>query len=134
MAIRFTEKEYKEFLGEPHSGNLSKYRNRKVEYDGHKFDSEFERDRYAELKLLERAGDISDLKLQPVFELIPPIKEDGKTVQRAVRYRADFSYLRNGELIVEDTKSEASVTSTYILKKKLMRFVHGIEIKEIYNK
>lgn len=134
MAIRFSEKEYREFLGGSKPEKLSKYRNRKVEYDGHKFDSEFERDRYAELKLLERAGDISDLKLQPVFELIPPIKEGGKTVQRAVRYRADFSYLRNGELIVEDTKSEASVTSTYILKKKLMRFVHGIEIKEIYNK
>lgn len=123
--IRFTEEEYNKFVGKPQD----KYRNKKVEFDGIKFDSERERDRYAELKLLAKAGEITDLKLQPVFELIPAIRENGKTVQTAIKYRADFSYKKDGKLVVEDAKGVK--TEVYKLKKKLMRYLLNIEIIEI---
>lgn len=130
MAVRFSEKEYQAFIGgNSSSGSDNKYRNVKVSFDGIEFDSAHERDRYAELKLLERAGAISDLKLQPVFELVPAIKENGRVVQRAVTYRADFSYVKDGRLVVEDAKGVK--TDVYKIKKKLMRFVHGIVIEEV---
>jgi len=131
MAIRMTEEEYKAFAG---SGSETpprrKYGNVKATLDGINFDSEHERDRYAELKMLEKAGEIRELKLQPVFELIPAIREHGKTVQRAVTYKADFSYHRvDGEYVVEDAKGLR--TDVYKLKKKMFRYKYGIEIQEV---
>ena len=134
MAIRMTEEEYQSFIGskaDKAAGRQNKYRNRKTCLDGHDFDSEHESDRYAELKLLERSGDITDLKLQPVFVLIPNIRDgSGKIVQSAVTYKADFSYfdLRTGRKVVEDAKGVK--TQVYALKKKMMRYFYGIEIVE----
>lgn len=129
MAVRFSEKEYRELVGGKEPSRHNKYRNQKVTLDGITFDSARERDRYAELKLLLRSGSITDLKLQPVFELVPAIREDGKLVQRAVTYRADFSYRQDGELVVEDAKGVR--TDVYVLKRKLMMYVYGIDVKEI---
>jgi len=70
---------------------MNKYRNIKTTVDGIRFDSKREAERYSELKLLERAGIITDLKLQPKFELIP--KHNGN---RALTYIADFSYTEAG--------------------------------------
>lgn len=123
--VRFSEKELKTLLGE----TANKYNNSKSVFDGRTFDSEHERDRYAELKLLEKTGKITDLKLQPRFELVPAVKENGKTTQRAVTYKADFSYIENGELVVEDAKGVK--TEVYKLKKKLMRAILGINVKEV---
>ena len=108
-----------------------KYHNRKVEVDGILFDSAREARRYGELKLLEKGGYISGLQLQVPFELIPNQKNiDGKVVERKVSYIADFVYLdRDGRTVVEDSKGMR--TEVYKLKKKLMRYVHGIEIKEV---
>lgn len=106
-----------------------KYRNVRASLDGHTFDSEKERARFAELRLMERAGEISDLKLQPVFELIPPVKENGKVVQRAITYKGDFSYMREGQLVVEDAKGVR--TEVYKLKKKMMRALLGIVVQEV---
>ena len=103
---------------------MSKYRNRKTVYDGITFDSQREASRYAELKLLERAGEISDLKLQVPFELIP--KQSG---ERAVKYIADFVYLEGGKSVVEDVKGKK--TRDYIIKRKLLLWRHGITIKEV---
>lgn len=128
MSIHFSEAEYKAFIGEPEK-KPNKYLNVRVEYEGHMFDSAHERDRYAELRLLERAGQITELKLQPVFELIPAIRENGKVVQRAITYKADFSYMQNGNLVVEDAKGVK--TEVYKLKKKLMRALLGIKVTEI---
>ena len=50
---------------------------------------------------------------------------------RALRYRADFSYRENGALVVEDVKSSATRTRTYLDKRKLMREIHGIEVREV---
>lgn len=108
-----------------------KYHNRKVQIDGILFDSAREARRYGELKLLEKGGYISGLRLQVPFELIPNQKNiDGKVVERKVSYIADFVYLdREGRTVVEDSKGMK--TEVYKLKKKLMRYVHGIEIKEV---
>jgi hypothetical protein len=81
----------------------------------------------ADLRLLEASGEISDLREQVKFELIP--KQDG---ERAVTYIADFTFLRDGKLVVEDVKSEPTrKLAVYILKRKLMLFVHGIRIVEV---
>ena len=96
-----------------------------------KFDSKKEARRYDALVLLLKAGAITDLKVQPEFTLIEAYTTpDGERV-RALRYRADFSYKRDGVLIVEDVKSTATRTRTYLDKRKLMREIHGIEVKEV---
>jgi hypothetical protein len=118
-----------------------KYRNKRVEYEGIVFDSLKEKRRYCQLQILEKNGIISDLRLQVPFELIPAIYEDEivqlktktkikrKLVQRSTTYVADFVYLQDGKMIVEDTKGFR--TKEYELKKKMMRAFLGIEIKEI---
>lgn len=82
---------------------MRKYRNKKVQVDMYVFDSIAEAKRYKELKLLERAGKISNLKLQPHFLLQESFRKNGKTY-RKVEYIADFKYIENGRMIVEDVK------------------------------
>lgn len=108
-----------------------KYNNQKISIDGRTFDSKKEATRYSELRLLERAGEISGLECQKKFILIPSQKdpETRKVIERECAYIADFVYMRNGELIVEDTKGFR--TKDYIIKRKLMLSVHGIRIMEV---
>ena len=109
---------------------MSKYGNRKVVRDGLTFDSVKEYRRFCELRLLEKAGQITNLQRQVKFELIPSQRIDGKVVERACNYTADFTYYSNGnQYIVEDTKGFR--TKDYIIKRKLMLRVFGIRIKEI---
>ena len=107
----------------------SKYGNRKITVGGETFDSRREYDRYCVLKLMQRAGKIHDLHRQVKFELIPAQKEDGKVVERAVHYIADFVYWVGDDMIVEDAKGFR--TDTYKLKKKLLLYSHGIRIQEV---
>lgn len=119
-----------------------KYHNKRVEYEGIVFDSLKEKRRYCQLQLWEKHGIISDLRLQVSYELIPAIYEDvvvqlktktkteKKLVQRATTYVADFVYVQDGKTIVEDVKGSSNVlTPEFKLKMKLMRYMHGIEIK-----
>lgn len=108
---------------------MAKYGNRKVIRDGIEFDSIKECQRYCELKLMQRAGVISDLRLQVSFELLPAQRIDGKVVERAVNYVADFVYKQDGAQVVEDTKGIR--TKDYIMKRKMMLFFHGIRIREV---
>lgn len=104
-----------------------KYGNRKVQTaDGCIHDSQKDANRWMQLKLYERAKVIKDLKRQVRYTLIP--KQDG---ERACEYIADFVYTdcKSGETIVEDTKGFK--TKDYIIKRKLMLYVHGIKIKEV---
>ena len=79
---------------------MSKYGNIKTTTsDGITHDSVKEANRWCELKLLERAGRISDLRRQVKFELIP--KQEG---ERAIHYIADFVYIENGRQVVEEVK------------------------------
>lgn len=118
-----------------------KYGNKKVVVDGIQFDSKKEARRYCELKLLQRAGRIKDLELQKEFELIPAQFEDvpdaksgklkRKCIEQACKYKADFCYKQDGQLRVEDTKSRATKTKDYIIKRKLLLWKYGIKIIEI---
>lgn len=120
-------------LGEPIPRDLqerkNKYGNKKTMLDGHLFDSKHEAERYAELKMLERAGEITDLRLQVPFELCEAHKRRDGTMERGVKYIADFVYQRRGKCVVEDAKGDR--TDVYILKRKWMYQKYGIEIKEV---
>ena len=110
---------------------MSKYGNRKsVASDGKVLDSKREARRYEELLLLERMGKIRDLKTQSVFVLIPPQYIGGKCVERQVTWRADFDYFDDaGVRHTEDAKGLR--TQQYILRRKLLLWVHGIRIEEV---
>ena len=124
-----------------------KYGNRRVEYEGMKFDSARERDRYIFLAKAVERGEIRDLRRQVEYELIPALKEAQevvlrtktkiveRVVQRAVVYRADFVYIRvsDGIEVVEDIKiSPALLPKEYILKEKLFRWRYGKAIRRVY--
>ena len=114
---------------------MNKYKNKKVVLDNIKFDSRKEARRYAELKLLEKSGEIKDLRLQTPYELIPSqyamIDGKWKCIERPCKYIADFTYIdcSSGQLVVEDTKGMR--TKEYVIKRKLMFQKYGIMIKEI---
>lgn len=108
---------------------MNKYRAKKTVFLGEKFDSRKEAKRWGELMLLSRAGQITDLKRQVRYLLIPAqYDEAGKNIERACTYVADFVYKRDGKLVVEDTKGKR--TDAYIIKRKLMLSVYGIRIFE----
>lgn len=109
----------------------SKYNNQKVVIDGIEFASKHEGYRYIELKYLERAGIISDLRLQVPFELIPTLRDEatGKVLEKRMKYIADFTYMQNGKMIVEDAKG--CRTDVFKIKKKLMLYKFNIQIKEV---
>lgn len=103
---------------------FKKYHNKKTVADGIKFDSKLEAERYAQLKVLERAGFIRDLELQPEYELIPSFRKNGKTWRRTV-YKADFRYIlcEDDKTIIEDVKGSISViTDVFRLKQKLFEY------------
>lgn len=110
----------------------SKYGAIKTELDGIKFDSKGEANHYAGLKLLERAGVIQNLKLQPRFTLQDSFIYNGHKI-RKIEYVADFLYIKDGQTIVEDYKGMK--TQVYRLKRKmfLKRYGDKVMFKEIIN-
>lgn len=125
----------------------SKYGSIKVTTsDGITHDSQKEANRWCELKLLERAGKITDLSRQVAFELIPAqyesvprVSKSGKQlkdkqvlIEKSVKYIADFVYREGGKLVVEDVKSPATAKKeSYIIKRKLMYWVYGIKVRQV---
>ena len=108
----------------------NKYGARREVVAGKKFDSLAESRRFAELSRLQRLGVITDLRRQVPFELIPAqYDEEGKLLERAVTYRADFTYERDGALVVEDVKGVR--TKDFVIKRKLMLYIHKIKLVEI---
>lgn len=112
----------------------SKYRNKKVEVDGTKYDSKKEAKVFTQLQLMEKCGKIFDLKRQVSFELLPAqyrvVNGKKKCIERACKYIADFTYNdENMNLVIVDAKGFR--TPDYKIKKKLMLSVHNIIIKEI---
>ena len=107
-----------------------KYGNHKVIVDGEKIaDSKHEYRRLNELKTLERVGAIKDLQTQVHYNLIPSQKICGKT-ERGVSYVADFVYWNeNEQLVCEDAKGHK--TPDYIIKRKLMKLIHNIDVVEV---
>ena len=106
----------------------SKYKNKKVEYKGIKFDSKKEYLRYLVLEDMQRKGEIEGLQLQVHFVLIPPFQLNN-IKYKGIKYIADFVYKKDGKLVVEDVKGMK--TDVYKIKKKLMAYMHKVEIKEV---
>ena len=104
--------------------SASKYGNKKVEFAGILFDSKAELRRFHELKLLERAGEITNLELQPRFDLVVEGVKCGF-------YKGDFRYVdtRTGKEVVEDVKGVK--TPVYRLKRKLVRAIYGVDVVEV---
>ena len=121
----------------------NKYQSIKTTVNGITFDSRKEARRYQELLLLQRAGVIRDLKMQVKYVLIPAqyevyerygkngqrLKDGEKLIEKECAYFADFVYEENGKMVVEDTKGVK--TKDYIIKRKLMLYIHGIRVKEV---
>ena len=112
-----------------HGLKRSKYRAKKTTIDGMKFDSMKEAERYTQLRCLEKQSEIHNLQRQVKFVLVPTQRDEhGKVIEREKSYYADFVYLTNGKLIVEDTKGFR--TAEYKLKRALMLYIYGIRIYE----
>lgn len=123
----------------------NKYLNTKVNIDGTTFDSKKESKAYLRLKELADVGLINNLELHPKWELIPKItetytkhlktkdKECERVVQLPITYTADFSFNYKGKRFVLDVKpSKSLLPKEFVLKEKLMRYFHNIEITKIY--
>lgn len=134
--------------------NNTKLNNRSIVIDGIEFQSTKEGNRYCELKLMQRAGVISNLELQKRYELIPAQYETVETgeyykvgakkgqpktkqvcIEQSVVYIADFVYQKDGQTVVEDVKGfrdpSSATYAKFVLKRKMMLWIHGIRIKEI---
>jgi hypothetical protein len=109
----------------------SKYGAVKTVVNGITFASKAEARRYVELIAMHAAGEISDLRLQPTYELAQSVKFSGASrATPALRYRADFSYVdKDGKKTVEDVKGKP--TEGYRIKRHLMLALFGIEVKEV---
>ena len=123
-----------------------KYGNNKIKNAFGTYDSELEWARYVFLSNRQKEGEISDLRRQVEYLLIPAqygteikhLKTKDKEVrvllERPCSYIADFVYERNGKTIVEDWKgAKAIITETAKIKKKLLLWVHGIELRYIFS-
>lgn len=129
---------------------IPKYKNKKIMVNGIQFDSKKEAKRYQELKLMEDAGMISRLERQVEYVLIPEQREfnareiytkgpkkgsfkPGKLLERKLVYVADFVYMMNGKVIVEDVKGyrDGGAYRVFVIKRKLMLYRFGLAVKEI---
>lgn len=96
---------------------FNKYHNKKLDTPDGKFDSKYEYQKWCELKLLEKAGEISSLKRQVKLELIPKIKTNIETF-RSISYYADFMYIDGDKKIIYESKGYK--TKEYLIKKRLL--------------
>ena len=101
-----------------------------------KFDSRKELQRWGELRIMEQAGEITDLRRQVKYTLIPIQRnEAGKLLERECSYIADFDYrTKEGQHVVEDVKGYRGNTGAYnifVIKRKLMLWKYKIRVKEI---
>ena len=123
----------------------SKYNNKTVVYNGIKFVSKKEGQRYLFLKKAEEDGKISELQTQVKFELIPPIKEEYiehlktkdktkvRTLQLAINYISDFTYIKDGLMVIEDVKASPKVIpSDFKLKEKMFFWRYGNRIRRVF--
>lgn len=127
--IRWSEEEYRNLMLKK-TGKMpvkrkkeNKYKNTKVIYNGIKFDSKKECNRYIELSRLVSTGCISDLRLQVPFVLQETFKDNTGCTERSIKYLADFVYSKAGQVYVEDVKSPITRKEpTYIIKRKLFKY------------
>jgi len=125
----------------------SKYGAKPLVVDGFRFDSRREAARYRELRLLEKAGQIADLELQPHYPIVVVevwrlmrsaewVQIPGDSVIPLIdcgRYTADFQYRdkSTGAVVIEDVKSKPTRTTAYRLRKRLVEAIYGVKITEV---
>lgn len=127
-AVQVRESEYASRREKRDGEKRRKYGNQPVEIDGIRFDSKAEARYYAHLKAMERSGEIKNLRRQVEFELAPSAVIYGRK-RPPLRYVADFTYERDGQIVVADVKGVSP--DAYRIKRHLMKTVHGIDIEEI---
>ena len=124
---------------------MSKYHAKKIVVGGEVFDSQKEYRRFRELSLLQRAGEIEDLKRQVEYELIPAQREPdtvgarggikkGRLIEQKCSYIADYVYTDDkGNIHVEDVKGykDGGAYRVFVIKRKLMLYIHGIIVEEV---
>ena len=124
----------------------NKYNAKKVVIDGIEFDSTKEGKRYLVLKKAQEDGIISELTLQPRWDALPAKKEiyiehlktkdkiKSRVIVRPIQYTADFSYIKDGKLVVEDVKPCKGLISRDLpLRVKLMKYFHDIDVRLVYD-
>lgn len=117
-----------DWLDNPRARRSGKYNNEHCEVDGEKFDSKAEAKRWCELRLLAKAREITDLKRQVPYLLVPKTARPSGGFERECSYVADFTYTdRTGRSVVEDVKG--ATTPEFVIKRKLMLHLHGIEVR-----
>lgn len=110
---------------------MMKYKSKKARcLAGHIHDSKKEAARCNELRLLQRAGAISDLRIQQKYELIPAQRYEGMPNERSCSYIADFTYFKDGIFVIEDTKGYK--TPEYVIKRKLLKQRYCSDGKAIF--
>lgn len=120
----------------------NKYHAQKCQVGGEVFDSRKEARRWSDLIILEKAGEIKNLRRQVKYILIPAQRETvwkkgcpkpGKVIEREVAYIADFVYEENGQTVVEDVKGYrgGKAYDVFTVKRKMMLYFHGIRIREV---
>jgi len=115
-----TSKEYREAARKKRNGKSKpKYNNKKITVLGIEFDSKAEGRRYSELLLLIKAGQITELELQPEYILQPSFRYEGKAY-RSIKYTPDFRYMKDGKVVVEEVKGFAD--TSYKIRKRLFLF------------
>lgn len=124
--MRMTAKQYRQ----RGKRGRSKYGNKKVELEGHIFDSKSEARYFKELQLRQKVGDISFFRLQPKYQVMPGFEKGGKKHQ-AIHYIADFEiHHLDGSIEVVDVKSEGTITQVFRIKEKLFhrKFPHKLTL------
>lgn len=129
--------------------SVNKYHAQKITIDGEEFDSKREAKRWQELQLLIKAGKISDLRRQVKFILIPAqyesyarygkngkrLKDGELCLEKECSYYADFVYIQDGHVIVEDVKGfrdpRSAAYAKFVIKRKLMLERYGVKVKEV---
>ena len=106
----------------------SKYGNEKVRWNGILFDSKHELERWIVLKDMEKRGEITWLRRQVRYKVIPEMEYNGKKLKPNY-YVVDFEYDKDGETILEDAKGVE--TEVYRLKKKLVYQIYGRWVHEV---
>lgn len=99
------------------------------------FDSKREARRYMDLWLMQRSGEITNLRTQVKYPLLPKQERKDGTKERAIDYVADFVYEKAGETVAEDSKGFRNTSSAtykvFVMKRKMMLYFHGITVKEV---
>ena len=98
------------------------------------------------MKEAEERGLISDLRTQVVFELVPSITEEyvkhlktkdkieTRVAQRAILYKADFVYKKDGKEVIEDVKvAKGLIPKEFTLKEKIFFWKYGKRIQLVFN-